>query len=91
MDLSGDVGGVSIEIRESPILNRLPARRVSAANGDGTFQIDSFFDVFIELSVDGGPFQPQTNGAGRMDLEPIRPSVDLPRPQPAARTEPDRL
>jgi hypothetical protein len=73
------VGGVSIEIRESPGLPS-PGETSVLDNGDDTFQIDSFFDVFIELSVDGGPFQPQTNGAGRMDLEPIRPSVDLPSP-----------
>jgi hypothetical protein len=79
MSLSGDVGGVSIEIRESPSLPS-PGETSVFDNGDGTFQIDSFFDVFVELSVDGGPFQPQTNGAGRMDLEPIRPSVELPSP-----------
>ena len=79
MSLSGDVGGVSIDIRESPSLPS-PGETSVLANGDGTFQIDSFFDVFTELSIDGGPFQPQTNGAGRMDLEPIRPSVDLPSP-----------
>jgi hypothetical protein len=79
MSLSGDVGGVSIEIRESP-LRVSPGKTSVADNGDGTFQIDSFFDVFVELSVDGGPFQAQTNDAGRMDLEPIRPSVDLPDP-----------
>jgi hypothetical protein len=79
MSLSGDVGGVSIEIRESPS-SQSPGKTSVLDNGDGTFQIDSFFDVFTELSVDGGPFQPQTNGAGRMDLEPIRPSVDLPDP-----------
>jgi hypothetical protein len=79
MSLSGDVGGVSIDIRESPSLPS-PGETSVLDNGDGSFQIDSFFDVFTELSIDGGPFQPQTNGAGRMDLEPIRPSVDLPSP-----------
>jgi hypothetical protein len=79
MNLSGDVGGVSIEIRESPNLPS-PGRTSVADNGDGTYQIDSFFDVFVELSIDGGPFQPQTNGAGRMDLERIRPSVELHSP-----------
>jgi hypothetical protein len=67
MSLSGDVGGVSIEIRESPQLQSPGATSV-ADNGDGTFNIDSFFDVFIELSIDGGPFQPQTNEAGRISL-----------------------
>ena len=25
---------------------------------DGQFRVDSFFDVFAELSIDGGPFVP---------------------------------
>jgi hypothetical protein len=79
MDLSGNVAGILIEIRESPSLPS-PGRTSVTDLGTGRFQIDSFFDVFTELSIDGGPFQPQTNGAGRMDLEPIRPSVDLPSP-----------
>jgi hypothetical protein len=86
MDLSGDVGGVSIEIRESPSLPSPGQTRVTALP-NGHFQIDSFFDVFTELSIDGGPFQPQTNGAGRMTLEPIRPSVVL--PDPSLPPEPD--
>jgi hypothetical protein len=77
MDLSGDVGGVSIDIRESPN-KKSPGKTSVKDPGDGRFVIDSFFDVFVEISVDGGPFQPQTNGAGRMDLEPIRPSVTRP-------------
>jgi len=89
MSLSGDVGGVSIEIRESPSLPSPGVTEVSALP-NGHFQVDSFFDVFTELSIDGGPFQPQTNGAGRMDLEPIRPSVTLTSPNlPAERNPPD--
>jgi hypothetical protein len=44
-------------IRESPTL-------VSAGDtvvtdlGDGTYRIESFFDVFTELSIDGGPWVP---------------------------------
>ncbi|MBW2417960.1 MAG: hypothetical protein JRH19_05410 [Deltaproteobacteria bacterium] len=79
MDLSGDVGGVSIEIRESPI-RPSPGETTVTDNGEGRFVVDSFFDVYTELSVGGGPFQPQTNGAGRMDLEPIRPTATLPSP-----------
>jgi hypothetical protein len=67
MSLSGDVGGVSIEIRESPIRQSPGTTRVDDIGG-GLYQIDSFFDVFVELSVDGGPFQPQTNEATRVNL-----------------------
>jgi len=89
MDLSGDVGGVSIDIRESPN-KKSPGRKKVTDDGDSRFIIDSFFDVFTELSVDGGPFQPQTNGAGRMDLEPIRPSVALPEPNLPPEQDPVR-
>ena len=67
MDLSGDVGGIPIEIRESPSLPSPGETRVEDIGG-GEFRIDSFFDVFTELSIDGGPFQPQVNEATRMDL-----------------------
>jgi hypothetical protein len=76
MSLSGDVGGVSIEIRESP-QRQSPGETNVADNGDGTFNIDSFFDVFIELSVGGSAFQPQTNEASRMDLQRVTPTVVL--------------
>jgi hypothetical protein len=93
LSLSGDVGGISIEIRESPGLPS-PGRTRVADNGDGTFEIDSFFDVFTELSVDGGPFQPQTNSAGRIELQPIAPSVTLHSPSLPPESDPpncDRL
>jgi len=87
MSLSGDVGGVSIEIRESPSLPS-PGEVSVTDNGDGRFVIDSFFDVYTELSIGGGAYQPQTNGAGRMDLEPIRPSVDLADPSLPPESDP---
>jgi hypothetical protein len=93
MDLSGDVGGIQIEIRESPSLPSPGETRV-ADLGDGTFQVDSFFDVFTELSIEGGPFQPQTNGAGRITLMPIPPTVILPSPGLPPESDPadcDRL
>jgi len=67
MSLSGDFGGVSIEIRESPARQSPGETRVDDLGG-GLYEIDSFFDVFTELSVNGGPFMPQTNEATRMDL-----------------------
>ena len=71
MSLSGDVGGISIEIRESPGLPS-PGHTAVTDVGGGQFQIDSFFDVYTELSIDGGAFQPQTNrGRSRMDLQRV--------------------
>ncbi|MGH7729772.1 MAG: hypothetical protein ACRENJ_00810 [Candidatus Eiseniibacteriota bacterium] len=47
LDLSG--GGLPVMIRESPVL---PSLGKTLQNGN--YQIDSFFDVFTELSLDGG-------------------------------------
>ncbi len=74
MSLTGDVGGIPIEIRESPSLPSTGQTSITDLGG-GLWQIDSFFDVFTELSVDGGPFQPQTNGPGRMVLVPTDPDL----------------
>jgi len=79
MSLSGDVGGVSIQIRESPSLPS-PGQTSVTDLGGGQWQIDSFFDVFVELSVNSGPFQPQTNPGGRMALRRTPPPVVLPSP-----------
>ncbi len=58
MSLTGQApGGPVIEIRESPTLPS-PGQIVVSDLPDGTFQIDSFFDVFTEISIDGGPFVP---------------------------------
>lgn len=55
MELSGDVGGLPILIRENPEL--VSSGQTSILNlGNGQYQIDSFFDVFTELSIDGGPW-----------------------------------
>jgi len=51
LDLSG--GGMPVMIRESPTLpstGRITQRDL----GGGQYQLDSFFDVFTELSLDGG-------------------------------------
>lgn len=61
MQLVGQIpGGPTIEIRESPSLPS-PGEIVVSDLPDGTFQVDSFFDVFTEISIDGGPFVPADN------------------------------
>ena len=52
MSLTGDVGGVSIEIREDP--NHPSTGLLTPTGTAGNF--DSFFDVFTEISVDGSTF-----------------------------------
>lgn len=54
MSLSGDVGGIPVEIRQSPDLPSLGQTTVTRV-GDGRYTIDSFFDVFTELRVEGAP------------------------------------
>ena len=46
-------GGPFFAIRESPTLQSVGQTQIAADPG-GTFRINSFFDVFTELSVDGG-------------------------------------
>jgi hypothetical protein len=71
-------------IRESPTL---PSRGgvQMAQNPDGTFQVSSFFDIFTEISLDGGTsWTPASNGAARVELrqtpEETFPTPNLPSP-----------
>jgi hypothetical protein len=75
MSLTGMVLGMPVEIRESPSLSTLGQTTITDLGG-GLYQIDSFFDVFTELSMNGGPFVPQTGGPSRVDLVP-EPSTAL--------------
>jgi hypothetical protein len=52
MMLTGTVGTQTVMIRESPTLPSLGITSIQPA-GSG-FAVDSFFDVFTELSLDGG-------------------------------------
>ena len=70
LDLTGTVLGQPLMIRESP--TRASTGRTSIADvGGGLYQIDSFFDVFAELSLDGGAtWLPGDGGPTRMELIP---------------------
>ena len=74
-----------IMIRESPTEPSRGGTQVTP-QADGTFQISSFFDIFPELSLDGGlNWSPTTNGPVRMELtaqtdEIPFASSDLPPP-----------
>src|SRR5262249_29985455 len=60
-DIQG--GGLpgGVRIRESPTLQSLGKVAIQA-QPDGTFKIDSFFDVFVDLSTDSGAtWCPATN------------------------------
>jgi hypothetical protein len=67
MDLRGSVGSHSVEIITDPS-QASTGQTTIADNGGGTFHITSFFDVFTELSLDGGSFIPQSNGPALVTL-----------------------
>lgn len=53
LDISGGSLPPNIRIRESPTLQSLGETSITDLGG-GLFEISSFFDVFTELSLDGG-------------------------------------
>ena len=75
LSLIGDVGGISIEIRESPSLPS-PGHHSAIDLGNGQFQVDSFFDVFTEISIDGGAFT-LANDALHVEITPEPTMIGL--------------
>lgn len=69
MSLSGDVGGIPIIIRENPGIASTGQTTITDLGG-GLYHIDSFFDVFTELSVDGGETWSPSTGPIRMQVAP---------------------
>ena len=69
--LNGPSGPIAAIIRESPTLVS-PGQHTLTPLPDGGVLIDSFFDVFFELSLDGGPFVP-ANSPVRLDITDIVP------------------
>ena len=91
LDISGGDLPAGMKVRESPAMSS-SGNTVIVANGDGTFLISSFFDVFTELSTDGGQTWMPADTSERLSL--IAPSglntfvtPDLP---PAAPLKADR-
>jgi hypothetical protein len=57
LDLTGTFHGITthtIEIMLNPMMTSMGPTTVAPSGGN--YRIDSFFDVFAELSLDGGPF-----------------------------------
>jgi hypothetical protein len=70
MNLTGATPLGPFMIRESPTLRSTGQTTITDIGG-GQFRIDSFFDVFTELSIDGGAtWMPDTNGPARVELVP---------------------
>src|SRR5262249_15025564 len=67
-------------IRESPTLPSRGQTEITP-QADGTYRIGSFFDIFVELSTDGGAtWSGATNGPVRMQL--TTGETEVPKPNP---------
>jgi PEP-CTERM motif len=65
MDMTGTVGGHFVEVMLDPSQNTTGMVTISSTpGGPGLYHIDSFFDIFTEISLDHGPFITQTPGSG---------------------------
>ena len=80
LDISGPSGPSGPLIRESPTLHSLGQTTITDL-GSGQFRIDSFFDVFTELSLDGGnnwiPSSGPDQGGTVMTLETMPEPASL--------------
>lgn len=71
MDLTGNVAGNPVIIRVDPTTPTLGQTSITDIGG-GLYQISSFFDVFTDLSVDGGnTWIPQNNGPTLVQLQNV--------------------
>lgn len=71
-----DLTGGGIIVRESPTLASLGETTIEDIGG-GLFAIHSFFDVFTELSLDGGATFTTSTGSARAQLVPEPGSLAL--------------
>lgn len=71
-----DLSGGGIMVRESPTLASTGQTSITDIGG-GMFKIDSFFDVFTELSLDGGTIWLPSTGSHRVALVPEPASLAL--------------
>lgn len=82
--LSMDLASGPFMIRESPTKQSLGRVTMSAPPG-GTFHIDSFFDIFTELSLDGGQtWSPSLSSEGNAAPMHLAPPPGPGVPVPAA-------
>jgi hypothetical protein len=68
LDLSGNSSSGLYQLRESPTKASLGLTTITDIGG-GQFRIDSFFDVFTELSLDGGNTWMPSENSTRFDLQ----------------------
>jgi hypothetical protein len=70
LDLTGGTLPPLMEIRSSPNVPSVGQTQITDVGG-GLYRIDSFFDIFTELSLDGGAtWIPASNGPTHVQLTP---------------------
>lgn len=74
LDISGGSLPPGVMVRESPTRASTGQTAITDLGG-GMYRIDSFFDVFTELSLDGGQTWGPSDGSGRMTISPEPSSV----------------
>jgi hypothetical protein len=73
LDLSGGTLPAGTMIRESPTLAST-GQTVIRPIGGGNYQISSFFDVFTEISMDGGQTWSPSQGSSHYVMQPNNPN-----------------
>ena len=69
LNISGGGLPAGVMLRESPTLKSTGGTAITPQPTTGTFRIQSFFDVFLEMSIDGGAsWNPATGGPLHLDL-----------------------
>ncbi len=80
LDISG--GGSSVMLRESPTLQSTGQTTVKRLSSNGGYRVSSFFDVFLELSMDGGATWTPADNSVRLVTTPTPTFVvDIPGDQ----------
>lgn len=78
MDITGGSMPNGMRLRESPTKQSLGKTSIRESPTKGTYQISSFFDIFTELSIDGGQSWTPSSSSNELDLR------SSPVPEPAS-------
>ena len=57
-NFTGTFNSRAFEVRQNPLMASTGVTTINQVSPGGLYQVDSFFDVFAELSLDEGPFVP---------------------------------
>ena len=72
----GNLGGMSVTVQEDPGNDSMGQTEIIDIGG-GLYHINSFFDVYTELTIDGGNFITAPSDAVRMNLVPEPATLSL--------------